>query len=625
MDELVVSRRRRAGRVSTGSRSGSSFERFPLAEPEPARSARAASSAYPGRLRGRLVPEGRRRDGRRPRAEADQRADVFVESLTRCATIAGALVLLTGPARGYVRRELERLGDPVRPSPLRPRGRLARSTTRGRLPRDLAPGRRPEGSARVDGDRRAARHDPRRPGAGARLRRRERRPGRRRRRGGARGRRSSASTPTRRSAAAAHGRAGTAERTPTNASLRAGRSSSTGSRTCGLIASAPPVRPRRCAVGPPARRRPRTAGPARLLRPRPASRRRRARRRRHGEVPAARRRAAEQPERLLAPLPRLDLLAARPAAAPLPRATRGIPVVVNQNGVAYPGWAGDGLGAEQRRFGVPLLAADHVLYQSEFCKRSADDSSASRAAPGRSSTTLSTSTASPRAGRPRRPGPPAWRRPDPGISPRARARLHTSRAASRRHAARDRPPRVRSGAALRRLGLEESVELVGRYTQREAPDVFRRAHVLLHTKVNDPCPTAVIEAMACGLPVVYAASGGRSSSSATRPASACRTPTAGPRRPADPEELARPCSRPRRPRALREAARRRAVERFALEPWLDRHAELFAELALRPARCPRSRPRRVAGVGTTRARISAHERDAGAAEGGPSSARSPRP
>jgi glycosyltransferase involved in cell wall biosynthesis len=25
-------------------------------------------------------------------------------------------------------------------------------------------------------------------------------------------------------------------------------------------------------------------------------------------------------------------------------------------------------------------------------------------------------------------------------------------------------------------------------------------------------------------------------------------------------------------------ARRRAVERFGLEPWLDRHAELFAEL-----------------------------------------------
>ena len=38
--------------------------------------------------------------------------------------------------------------------------------------------------------------------------------------------------------------------------------------------------------------------------------------------------------------------------------------------------------------------------------------------------------------------------------------------------------------------------------------MFRRAHVLLHTKVNDPCPTVVIEAMACGVPVAYPASGG---------------------------------------------------------------------------------------------------------------------
>ena len=34
------------------------------------------------------------------------------------------------------------------------------------------------------------------------------------------------------------------------------------------------------------------------------------------------------------------------------------------------------------------------------------------------------------------------------------------------------------------------------------------------------------------------------------------------------------------------AARERAVERFSLDPWLDRHEELFSELTLRP----RSRP-----------------------------------
>ena len=51
---------------------------------------------------------------------------------------------------------------------------------------------------------------------------------------------------------------------------------------------------------------------------------------------------------------------------------RGVPVVVNQDGVAYPGWAGartDELNGPLRR---ALLAADHVLYQSRFSKESSD-------------------------------------------------------------------------------------------------------------------------------------------------------------------------------------------------------------------------------------------------------------
>ena len=61
---------------------------------------------------------------------------------------------------------------------------------------------------------------------------------------------------------------------------------------------------------------------------------------------------------------------------------------------------------------------------------------------------------------------------------------------------------------LAELGLEGHVEHVGRYPQRDAPELYRRAHLLLHTKVNDPCPNVVLEALACGVPVVHSASGG---------------------------------------------------------------------------------------------------------------------
>jgi glycosyltransferase involved in cell wall biosynthesis len=40
--------------------------------------------------------------------------------------------------------------------------------------------------------------------------------------------------------------------------------------------------------------------------------------------------------------------------------------------------------------------------------------------------------------------------------------------------------------------------------------MFQAAHILLHPKYKDPCPTVPIEAMACGVPVIGSASGGMS-------------------------------------------------------------------------------------------------------------------
>src|SRR5204862_322779 len=46
--------------------------------------------------------------------------------------------------------------------------------------------------------------------------------------------------------------------------------------------------------------------------------------------------------------------------------------VWNQDGVAYPGWAGAATDRLNRPLAHGLHAADHVLYQSDFCKLSAD-------------------------------------------------------------------------------------------------------------------------------------------------------------------------------------------------------------------------------------------------------------
>ena len=262
-------------------------------------------------------------------------------------------------------------------------------------------------------------------------------------------------------------------------------------------------------------------------------------------------------------------------------------VVVNQDGVAYPGWAGertDELNGTLRR---ALLAADHVLYQSEFSKRSADHFLGDPGAtweilPNAVDVQHFTPAAAPVEG-----GPVLLLGGDQTQVYRLELGLRTLAALTARH------PDARllitgrlvvsPEPLIDELGLRARVHLLGEYAQRDAPGIFRRAHLLLHTKVNDPCPTLVIEAMACGLPVVHPASGGtvelvgdvagigvphRDGWERDEP------PTA--------EALADAVDRvlsdlPR----YSSAARERAVGRFSIEPWLTRHHELFERLAPR--------------------------------------------
>lgn len=60
----------------------------------------------------------------------------------------------------------------------------------------------------------------------------------------------------------------------------------------------------------------------------------------------------------------------------------------------------------------------------------------------------------------------------------------------------------------REQGVENMVEVGKPYRQIDAPRIYQSADIMIHTKYKDPCPRAVVEAMACGLPVIYSDSGG---------------------------------------------------------------------------------------------------------------------
>ena len=263
---------------------------------------------------------------------------------------------------------------------------------------------------------------------------------------------------------------------------------------------------------------------------------------------------------------------------------RRIPFLLNQNGVGYPGWAGGETDAFNRPIRAVLEAADHVVYQSEFCKRSADE----WIIPSRGSWEILHNAVDVEhfvpAAQPPQGGPLLLLGGDQYQSYRLELGLRTLAALTADHP--ESQLLVTGTLAVpveplvAELGLEGRVHVLGRYAQRDAPEIYRRAHLLLHTKVNDPCPSLVIEAMAAGLPVVYPRSGGvpelvgddagigvphRDSFERDEP------PT--------PDALASAVGQ-----VLAQlptyavAARQRAVDSFSLEPWLERHAVLFAEL-----------------------------------------------
>jgi len=266
---------------------------------------------------------------------------------------------------------------------------------------------------------------------------------------------------------------------------------------------------------------------------------------------------------------------------------RHTPVVVNQNGVGYPGWAGAATEDVNRPLRRALAAADHVLYQSEFCKRSADEF----LGPARGGwEVLHNAVDVEHFVPPRQPaegGPVLMLGGDQYQAYRLELALQVMAALLGTH------PDARllvTGrlvvpieARVHELGLDGHVDLVGEYAQRDAPAVFGRAHMLLHTKVNDPCPSLVIEAMASGLPIVYPLSGGVPELVGKEAGIGVPHADSWERdEPPTPEALADAAERVLgdRPRYA-SAARERAVERFSLEPWLDCHRELFERLAPR--------------------------------------------
>lgn len=269
--------------------------------------------------------------------------------------------------------------------------------------------------------------------------------------------------------------------------------------------------------------------------------------------------------------------------------SRGARFVLNQNGVSYPGWAGpdwEKLNEPNREL---LAMTDLVIYQSEYCRVSADRYLG--LAPGSSViqyNAIDTQTFVPSS------KPQAevlvllvagsHQQPQRVISV-LDALVHLVDEGLAVHLIISGRCTWQDGVVetqntIERLGLSAYVEITGPYGRDEAPDLYRRADILVHTKYKDPCPTVVIEAMASGLPVVGSASGGMPELVGEDAGILLPVPDTWDDIPVPGSvELAG---------AIREIAadlprwkrhaRERAVSNFDVQPWVTHHRELFTAL-----------------------------------------------
>lgn len=268
---------------------------------------------------------------------------------------------------------------------------------------------------------------------------------------------------------------------------------------------------------------------------------------------------------------------------------KGVPLVLNQNGVFYPAWfAGDWQARNQPMAAAHELAS-HVLYQSDFCRRAATRFLGERRGP--SEILFNAVDVAAFAPSPAVPEGPfrflVTGRIDAHQSYRlvqAVAGLGEARKLGldcRLLVAGMIAPEVRAQALAlaEKCGVAPALTIEGRYSQEQAPDLYRRAHAYLTLTHQDACPSAVIEALASGLPVVHPSSGGVPELVADAGISIPIGEDWDKPLIPDAQSIAQAMINVAQGRdLLARKARERAKARFDISVWLDRHRALFHEL-----------------------------------------------
>ncbi|MFN8435234.1 MAG: glycosyltransferase family 4 protein [Anaerolineales bacterium] len=270
---------------------------------------------------------------------------------------------------------------------------------------------------------------------------------------------------------------------------------------------------------------------------------------------------------------------------------KGLKIIVNQNGVAFPAWDGANYEVSNRSLKQVISFADFIIYQSQFCKDSAERYIAPPDVPSEVIyNPVDTRLFSPDAC----PAKPETLTLLLGGNQYEKYRLELA-LQTLKALHRDVPnaklivtgnlwlPRDEAKAwtkqALHDMKLTEHVTFTGTYAQTDAPALYSQAHLLLHTKYADPSPGLVLEAMALGMPVVHLDNGGVPELVGDAGIGVHVEHDWNKINLPDPQAMADAVLQVyARHEELSQTARQRAVDLFSLEKFVERHKEIFEKV-----------------------------------------------
>ena len=270
---------------------------------------------------------------------------------------------------------------------------------------------------------------------------------------------------------------------------------------------------------------------------------------------------------------------------------KGLKIVVNQNGVAFPAWDGDNYDASNRSLKQTISFADCIIYQSQFCKDSAERYISPPDVPSEIIyNPVDTRLFFPEVCLAKPEALTLLLGGNQYEKYRLELALQTLKALH--HNVPNTKlivtgnlwlPRDEAEAwtkqVLRDMNLIECVTFTGTYAQTDAPALYSQAHLLLHTKYADASPGLVLEAMALGMPVVHLDNGGVPELvgdagigvHVEHDWNKINLPT--------PQAMADAVMQVYdRHNEFSEKARQRAVDLFSLEKFIARHKEIFEKV-----------------------------------------------